>query len=220
MSEKDKILVGKIVGPQGLRGDVRVQTYTQSPTDLRDMKMSVGANENSPVNAIDSRANVVRYAHHSYGSPSLTLGLPTHTHSPLQDSNPEIKFVRAVPNSDIVIMKIAGVDDRNAAESLRGTPLFIDRDALPPLAPNEYYQADLIGMRVIPRLGRGGRANGADGVGAKTLPAAFGGTPPEEGNYVVAVQNYGAGDILELDNGEMVSFIGAKVDLEKREIIL
>jgi 16S rRNA processing protein RimM len=140
---RGNILVGKIVGAQGLRGEVRVQTFTQNPTDFRDLK----------VNDLD------------------------------------LKFVRALPNSPIIIAKVAGTNDRNAAESLRGTELFIDRDALPQLPDNEFYHADLIGLSV----------------GARK---------------VVAVHNFGAGDILELDDGEMISFAGAKVDLEKKTIII
>jgi len=160
MSSANQIIVGKIVAAQGLRGEVRVQTYTQNPADFATLKVK---NEK------------------------------------LKDK--EIKFVRTIPSSDVVIMKISGIDDRDAAESLRGTELFIDRGTLPALAPGEYYQTDLIGMKVIAPLGGLSRESATEGV-------------------VVAVQNYGAGDILELDNGEMVSFIGAKVDLEKREIIL
>ncbi|MCL1892287.1 MAG: ribosome maturation factor RimM [Alphaproteobacteria bacterium] len=141
MTETNKILVGKIVGAQGLRGEVRVHTYTENPLDFRDL----------------------RFADY------------------------DLKLVRTLPNSSIIIMKIDGVNDRNAAEALRGTELFIDRAALPVLPDGEFYYADLIGMMV-------------------------------GDNKVVAVHNFGAGDILELANGEMMSFDGAKVDLTNRKI--
>ncbi|MCL1786322.1 MAG: ribosome maturation factor RimM [Alphaproteobacteria bacterium] len=143
MMPVDKILVGKIVAAQGLGGEIRVQTFTESPDDFRDLK----------------------FADH------------------------DLKFVRALPNSSVVIMKADGVDNRTAAEKLRGTELFIDRAALPPAGAGEYYIADLIGMAVGE-------------------------------NTVAAVHNFGAGDILELDNGDMVSFANAKVDMEKREITI
>ena len=44
-------------------------------------------------------------------------------------------------------LTLEGVDDRNAAEALKGTGLWIDRDALPQLDEDEYYLADLIGLR-------------------------------------------------------------------------
>ncbi len=39
MSENSKILVGKIVAPQGLRGEVRVQTFTSDPSDIKTLKI-------------------------------------------------------------------------------------------------------------------------------------------------------------------------------------
>lgn len=143
----NKILVGKIVAPQGIRGEVRIQTYSDAPSDFK--KFAVISDKFAP---------------------------------------DDFKFVRAVPNSTVIIAKIRGVDDRNAAEMLRGTQLFIGRGDLPELKENEYYQTDLIGMSVNQRGNIIGR--------------------------VSCVQNYGAGDILELENGDMVSFVGAKVDFD------
>ena len=152
MENKEKILVGKIVAPQGIRGEVRVQTYTQTPTDLKTLKL---------------------YS------------------DKLSDNS--FHFVRQLnPQSTVVIAKIDGVNDRNAAELLRGVKLFINRSDLPELKDGEYYQADLIGMRVI----RGGIELGV----------------------VDNIQNYGGGDILELDNGDLVSFTGATVDLDNKVI--
>lgn len=151
MTENKKILVGKIVAPQGIRGEVRVQTFTAAPTDFQKLNV-----ESSRFNAGD------------------------------------FKFVRALPNSTVIIAKIRGIDDRNGAETLRGTELYIVRDALPQLQDNEYYQADLIGFDVV-RHG-------------------------EKIGVVDCFQNYGAGDIIELDNGDMVSFIGADVDMENKII--
>ena len=154
MENKEKILVGKIVAPQGIRGEVRVQTYTQTPTDLKTLKL---------------------YS------------------DKLSDNS--FHFVRQLnPQSTVVIAKIDGVNDRNAAELLRGVELFINRSDLPELKDGEYYQADLIGMRVI----RGGIELGV----------------------VDNIQNYGGGDILELDNGDLVSFTGAQVDTEQKLIKL
>lgn len=147
MNDKNRILVGKIVAPQGIRGEVRVQAYTETPTDFQKLKV----------------------------------------HSS-KFSEKDFKFVRTVPNSTVIIAKIHGFDDRNAAETLRGTELYIMRDALPELKGNEYYQSDLIGFDVV----RNGNKIGT----------------------IACFQNYGAGDIIELDNGDMVSFIGATVDMK------
>ena len=95
---------------------------------------------------------------------------------------------------NVIIAKIDGIDDRNVAETLRGTELFISRDDLPKLKSDEYYQSDLIGFGVV----RDGKKIGV----------------------VDGFQNFGAGDIIELDNGDMVSFIGAHVDTHAHTIDL
>ena len=151
MTDSKNILVGKIVAPQGIRGEVRVQTFTDTPADFQKLKIK------------STRFN-----------------------------DGDFKFVRAVPNSTVIIGKITGVDDRNTAETLRGTELFIERNTLPDLKADEFYQADLIGFDVI----RNGTKIG----------------------IVDCFQNYGAGDIIELDNGDMVSFIGADVDINNKII--
>ncbi len=49
----------------------------------------------------------------------------------------------------ILIAKIAGVEDRNKAESLRGAQLFTNRDDFKELSSDEFYQVDLIGLDVV-----------------------------------------------------------------------
>lgn len=48
-----------------------------------------------------------------------------------------------------VLLKLAGVDDRTAAERLNGADLAVARDSVEPLDPGEYYLADLLGARVV-----------------------------------------------------------------------
>ncbi|MBN9144896.1 MAG: 16S rRNA processing protein RimM [Novosphingobium sp. SCN 63-17] len=72
------------------------------------------------------------------------------------------------------LARFAEVPDRTAAEKLRGTALTVPRSAMPPLAPGEYYYADLLGLA------------------AQSTTGAMLGT-------VVAVDNFGAGDILEIE---------------------
>lgn len=59
----------------------------------------------------------------------------------------EIENVRLQKN--MVILKIAGMDDRNAAEDAKGREIFITEDDLPELEEGEFYIRDLIGMAVI-----------------------------------------------------------------------
>lgn len=47
------------------------------------------------------------------------------------------------------IVKLGNVDDRNAAEALRGATLLIERSWAPPLEPDEYYVDDILGLAVV-----------------------------------------------------------------------
>jgi 16S rRNA processing protein RimM len=81
-----------------------------------------------------------------------------------------------------VIARFAEIADRTAAEALRGTVLTVPRVSLPPLADGEYYHADLIGLPVVD----------TDGASIGT---------------VVAVENFGAGDILEIEKPDHKTFM-------------
>jgi 16S rRNA processing protein RimM len=71
------------------------------------------------------------------------------------------------------VIAFEGVDDRNAAEALKGTELFVDRAALPQTEEDEFYHADLIGLE----------ARDAEG---RVL------------GRISALHNYGASDVIEL----------------------
>jgi len=72
------------------------------------------------------------------------------------------------------IARFEGVVDRSSAEALRGTLVEVDRASLPPLGEGEYYHADLLGMACVDHTGQ---------------PLGT----------VVAVENFGAGDLLEVE---------------------
>lgn len=88
------------------------------------------------------------------------------------------------------IARFAEIADRNGAEALRGTELAVPRSALPPLDEGEYYHADLVGLAAVSEAG-------------------------EALGTVVAVENYGAGDILDIERPDgkrfMVPMIEAAV---------
>ena len=124
------VLLAAVVAAQGLRGEVRVKTFTASAEAL------------------------ARYgALHTRDGKRLT-----------------VTAVRAVKNGEAVLT-IAELRDRASAEILRGAELFVSRGALPDLDREEYYHADLIGLR-------------AEDVEGRTL------------GTIQAVHNYGAGDVI------------------------
>lgn len=86
-----------------------------------------------------------------------------------------------------------GIDDRNAAEALRGQSLFVDRTALAPPEDDDYYHVDLLGCEVVDETGQ-----------------------PQ--GKVTAVYDFGAGDIIEF-GGHLVPFTQdfvPNIDLEAR----
>ena len=56
-------------------------------------------------------------------------------------------------HSGAVVAKIAGLDDRTAAEALRGARIFLPRSSFPAASANEFYWVDLIGLNVVNREG-------------------------------------------------------------------
>ena len=70
----------------------------------------------------------------------------------------QVERARAVPRAYLV--KLRGVDDRNAAEALHGATVSVPRSVLPPLEPGEYYLVDLIGLKVSGPEGEIGEVTG------------------------------------------------------------
>ena len=80
------------------------------------------------------------------------------------------------------IARFTQVPDRTAAEKLRGTELTVPRSALPPLGEGEYYYADLIGLPAVSTIG-------------------------EDLGRCIAVDNFGAGDVLEIERPDGKRFM-------------
>ena len=100
----------------------------------------------------------------------------------------EIEAIR--PAGEIVVVRFKGLRDRTAAERLTGTELFVDRSVLPAEEEDEFYYADLVGLAI------------RDETGA-------------EAGKVIAVENFGGGDILEITfqgrKGVLIPFSQAAV---------
>jgi 16S rRNA processing protein RimM len=152
-----RVCVGVIAGAQGVRGAVRVKSFTEDPAALRDFA------------AITDEA----------GSP-LAL---------------QVMEVRP----RMVVARIDGVSDRDAAAALRGTKLYLDRTALPEPAKEEFYHADLIGL-------------------ACETPSG------ENLGRVKAIHDFGAGDVIEIDGFDaMIPFTLSavpKVDLAGERLVV
>ena len=128
----ERICVAQIGGAHGLRGEVKLKSFTADPMAVTD-----------------------------YGPLTTEDGSGTF----------EIEAVRAAKGH--LIARFRGVCDRDTAERLANVRLFVPRERLPPLAIDEFYHADLIGLSAVT----------ADGTEVGT---------------VIAVHDFGAGDIVEL----------------------
>jgi 16S rRNA processing protein RimM len=139
------ILVGAITGAHGVKGEVKVKSFTALPTSIA-----------------------------AYG--------------PLFDESGQRRFDLKLTSKagdatkGLLIGRIDGVADRNAAEALKGQQLFVARGQLPAeIDPEEFYLTDLIGL-----------------VARDTGGAEIG--------RVSDVVNYGAGDVLVIDGGAIGAF--------------
>jgi 16S rRNA processing protein RimM len=160
MAEK-RVLMGVITGAHGVRGLVRVKSFTAEPADLA-----------------------------AYG--------------PLEDGQGERRFPLELAGAvkGVLLARVPGVADRNAAERLKGTRLYLARAALPDPGVEEYYHADLLGLAVVLEDG-----------------SPFG--------TVKAVHDFGAGDSLEIERADgsvvLVPFTSATmpvVDIKAGRLVL
>lgn len=127
-------------------------------------------------------------------------------YAPLTDASSARAFVLSdvrILRDTMLVVSVAGVADRDAAAALTGLELFARRENLPPPDEDEVYVADLVGIDAV------------DDNGVRV-------------GTIVAVPNYGAGDILELKapgGGEtlLVPFTKAfvpVVDLAARKVVV
>jgi len=133
MPQSDKLLLGVIAGARGIKGEVKVKTFTEVPEDIAN-----------------------------YG--------------PLEDASGANSFALKTVgvSKGLPVVRIKGITDRNQAEALKGTELYVSRDKLPEVKEeNEYYHADLIGLQAVFKDGTG-----------------FG--------KVLRLHGFGAGDMLEI----------------------
>ncbi|MCE3233515.1 MAG: ribosome maturation factor RimM [Rickettsiaceae bacterium] len=100
---------------------------------------------------------------------SLEEYAPLYSKDGKQEFDIEILSVK----EDMLIVKIKGVNTRNEAENLKGRELYADKNLFPQLEEDEFYYDDLIGMGVIYEDG-------------------------EEFGEVIAMHNYGGGDLIEI----------------------
>lgn len=160
---EDNVLLGRITGVHGLKGEVKIAAYTGQPEDI------------------------------------AAYGPLTGAHGGVF----EIAVIRSAKGGS-VIAALKGVADRNAAEKLKGTDLYVSRAMLPPPGnSDEFYHSDLIGLNAVSPAG-------------------------EAIGKIVGVHNFGAGDLLEIRfegerQPELIPFESShvpRVDVAGRQIVV
>ncbi|MEQ8665319.1 MAG: ribosome maturation factor RimM [Rhodospirillales bacterium] len=101
----ERVCVGAVIGARGLKGELRVKSFTDDPGDL-----------------------------FAYG--------------PVSDETGTQIFEGRISGraKDHLLVFLKGIGDRNRADDLKGTRFYVDRNALPAPADDEFYHADLIGL--------------------------------------------------------------------------
>jgi 16S rRNA processing protein RimM len=156
MAPRDLVSVGAITGAHGIKGEVKLRSFTADPQAIA-------------------------------------------AYSPLETAKgAKIEIVRLRAQKDDFIAVLKGVTDRNAAEALKGTELFVPRARLPEPDDDEVYLEDLVGLPVLLKDG-----------------TVLG--------EIIAVANYGASDLIDVKiegrrNTVLIPFGGgftAEADAEK-----
>ena len=105
------ILLGRIHGAFGVRGELKLESFTEPAR------------------------GILRY------QPWLLRDA--------QGREREVADARGRETHKGIVATLPGIEDRDAAEALRGTEVWVPRSALPPPSPGEYYWVDLEGLRVV-----------------------------------------------------------------------
>jgi 16S rRNA processing protein RimM len=119
-----------------------------------------------------------------------------------EDGNRRFEIESVRPAKDMLVARLKGVADRNAAEALKNIRLYVAREKLPKPEADEFYHADLVGLTVQKQNG-------------------------ETVGTVKAIHNFGAGDLLEIEpvSGATIMLPFSEttvpvVDIEARKVVI
>ena len=120
-------------------------------------------------------------------------------YQPLYVAGEPRRLVEVRTSGKTPVARFEGITDRSAAEALRGALVEVDRSSLPPLEPGEYYHADLVGLPATDAVGN-------------VLGS------------IVTVENYGAGDLLEIETSDgvrsLVPFKAGIAELSDGKVVI
>lgn len=118
----DAIEVARIVDAWGIKGWIRVQPLARPPQALFSCRQWFACAPQRPAKGAG-------------GGPWPRL----------------LRIASAREQGDDVVAAVRDIDDRTAAEALRGARIFVPRSSFPSVADDEFYWVDLLGLQVINR---------------------------------------------------------------------
>jgi len=160
LSNDRLVVLGAVTGAFGVRGEVRIRSFTEPPENIGDYERLIA-----------------------------------------DPGGRTLKILELRPTPKGFAARVEGIDDRDAAEALRGLSLCVPRDELPEAEDDEFYHVDLIGCRAE---SQSGQALGS----------------------VIAVQDFGAGPLLEVGERGKTSLYPftreavPEVDIEARRVVI
>lgn len=161
MIETRWVALGQVLRPHGIRGELRVHLHNEESRAVE------------PGATVGLRAGVVQGLSNAGGKAVSKANAPA-------GGKGVVERVRYVPGG--LLLKIEGVDTREAAEALRGVIIEMPREALPELASGEYYACDLVGAKVL----------GPEGMLGTVRDVA---TYPSTDALVVELESHGSGSV-------------------------
>ena len=130
---QDAVEVAFIAGAWGIKGWIKVQPHASDPQALFGTRRWFAA---------PPEAGAASRPASTAGGVSAAAGLPRC-----------LRIAQSREHGDGIVAQVHGVDDRAAAEALRGARLFVSRQSFPSADPDEFYWVDLIGLAVVNREG-------------------------------------------------------------------
>lgn len=157
----DAVEVGRVVGAWGVKGGLKVKPFAADPKALFSSKRWYVEPPEAPL----PRPDAVW--------PRL------------------LRVVQARESGDSIVATVQDIDDRDAAQALKGARLFVSRASFPTPAADEFYWVDLIGMAVVAREDRVlGTVHGLIETGPHCVLRVLGDSPDAEETLIPFVDAY------------------------------
>ena len=135
----DAVEVGRIAGAWGVKGWFKVEPFSADPQALFSSRRWFLKPAPAPLPAPPA-VQAAKQSQSGVGLASGAAGLPA-----------MLRITHAREHGDGVVASARDIEDRQAAQSLRGARVFVSRASFPTAGEGEYYWVDLIGLDVVNR---------------------------------------------------------------------